>query len=413
MSPVVQVRVCFLIGTFYPVVGGGEKHAQMLSAELVRQGALVQVVTRRSLPGLARTEMIDGVKVHRVPPGGIPRWGKYLMLLPAFLKLVQLRREYDVIYVCGLRVMGWAGMLASRLCGKGCVLRSEACGELSGDFIWNQPGRENTSRKLSFPIRLYLEIRNRLYMHCDRFLSISSVISEEFSESGVPEKQQCRITNGIDPEQFKPIGAVQVLQTRTRLDLPQTGTIFAYSGKLNKGKGLEFLLQMWPEFLKKLPQEKRADIHLVFIGSGGNQFLNCEAELRQAVKDHGLEKQVHFTGYVENVMEYLQCSDAFVFPSESEALGISVIEALSCELPVFAARTGGLVDLIEDGQNGRLLECRNEAAWVDALASYISDSSLVESWKTRARSSVLENFSIARIAEKHIDLFSEVGKASK
>ena len=135
MSP----RVCLLTETFHPVVGGGETHARLLSRALGRLGVEVFVLTRRRTRAMEPRACVDGVSVVRVPPPGFKRFGKYLMLLPVAWKLFSLRSRYDVVYVCGLRVLGVVGVAVSKLLGKRCVLRAESVGEMSGDFLWATP----------------------------------------------------------------------------------------------------------------------------------------------------------------------------------------------------------------------------------------------------------------------------------
>ena len=66
----------------------------------------------------------------------------------------------------------------------------------------------------------------------------------------------------------------------------------------------------------------------MLVGGGKNQSLSCEHELRDFVRSRRLEDVVRFVGYTENVAGYLQAADAFVLPSESEAMPNALIEAL-------------------------------------------------------------------------------------
>ncbi len=392
-------RICLLAGNFYPVVGGGERHAHLLCREWTRRGAKVFVLTRRRTRDLARREQLDGFEVHRVGPTGFARTGKYLMLGPALWQLWRRRNDYDVLYVCGLRVLGFAGILAQALTGKPCVLRAEARGEMSGEFIWKTPeGRTKPLHRLIF--RPLVGLRNLLYRRARHFLSISTPITEEFLACGIPAARIEVIPNGLDLDLFSPAAGESRSALRQRLGLPE-GLLFAYSGKLNRGKGLELLLRVWALYAPAHPQAR-----LVLIGSGAGQHLSCEEELRRFVADRGLEGSVIFTGYVEAVTDYLHASDAFVFPSESEAQGLSVLEALACKIPVIASRIPGIMDMVENGESGTLVEARDEDAWTHALEAFDPDAEATRRQIEAGYATARDRFGIAAICERHLDLFA-------
>ena len=394
-------RVCLLTGSFYPVVGGGETHARLLCAELRRQGVQVCVVTRRRVKATPAHEVIDATPVHRVPPSGVPRFGKYLMLLPALARLVSLRRDYDVVYVCGLRILGIVGILAALLLGKRCVLRSESRGEYSGAFVWGGlDGPPN--RALKFLFGPGLALRNAFLRRADAFLSISGVIRDEYLACGIPAARIVSIVNGIDTRRFAPCPAAERAALRARLGLPD-GRLFMYTGKLNRGKGLEFLLRVWEPWAAAHPSDR-----LVLVGSGAMQFLSCEAELRAFVAQRGLEAAVVFTGNVTNVHEYLKAADVFLFPSENEALPLALLEALSTGLPVVASDIGGVRDIVTDGREGRLVAPNDAAGWTAALGALTADPGLAAAWGAAGRATAMARFSMGHVAEAHLALFRSV-----
>jgi len=394
-------RICVLAGSFHPVVGGGEKHAFLLCRELVCQGLNVVVLTRRRTADLLPLEGMEGFIVHRVRPTGFARLGKYLMLGPVLLWLLRHRNEYDVIYVCGLRVLGMAGGLAGLLAGKPCVLRSEAQGELSGEFIWSPLG-SRPRPLIKMCCAPLVRLRNVLLFKASAFLSISEVISQEYTRCNVSAEKIVQITNGIDAELFAPVSVVQKIALRGCLGLPDK-QIFAYSGKLNRGKGLEMLLRVWARLAALRP-----DIHLVLVGSGGGQYLSCEDGLREYVRARNLESTVTFTGYVQTVHEYMQVADVFVFPSESEALGLALLEAMACEVPALASDIPGVTDIVQDGRNGRLVPAKNEQAWLEAMCWVLDHPQQAHDLATCGRRTVLERFSIAAVADAHKNLFTEL-----
>ncbi len=401
MSDNSQPRILFLISRFYPVVGGGETHALLLSKQIKALGADVFVITRRQDKDLARFETIEGVDTYRIGPSGFGRIGKYLMLPGVFLKLLVLRRRYDIIFVSGLRLLGIPAVIVSMLTGKKCVLRSASCGELSGGFIWDSP---HLAKKpvLTGLFRFCVRLRNRLFRRADGFLGISNAIVKEYRECGVPESKIRLINNGTDTGKYSPVGPDEKKELRQKLGLPG-GKIFAYSGKLNKGKGLEFLLPVWRRVV-----DSNSEVHLALIGSGEGSFLSCERELRDYVARHGLSAHVTFTGYVRNVNEYLQCADVFVFPSQNESLSNALIEALACGLPCLASDIGGISDTVKDGVNGMLLDVDDEDQWLCAIRKVLNDPELVRKWGEAGRERVVNHNSIRRVAEKHMAYFGSV-----
>ncbi len=394
-------RICLLTGSFYPVVGGGETHARLLAGELHKRGAGVFVLTRRRLRESPVQERLDGFRVLRVPPSGFARWGKYLMLPFAYRQLIRHREEYDLIYVCGLRVLGLAGQLAARRLHKPCVLRAESCGELSGDFIWNSPAPVRTGLLKAF-LRHLIAWRNRFYRQADAFISISRVIDEEFAACGIPEERRVLIHNAFDASAFQPATEEEKAVLRKKLGLPQ-GPLFAYSGKLNHGKGLLFLASVWKIFSARHPEA-----HLLLIGSGKNQFLSCEKELRAFVEREGLQNSMHFTGYVHPVTDHLRAADFFVFPTENEALGIALLEALACGLPSLASRVGGIPDIVEDGVSGRLAPVGDLEAWLRGLEELLARGETVRRWPQQGLETVRKKFSPDRVVEEHLKLFARV-----
>jgi glycosyltransferase involved in cell wall biosynthesis len=388
-------KVCVLISTFYPFVGGGETHARLMGREFARRGVGVLVLTRRTDPALPAVEEFEGMTIRRVGPTDSGRTAKYRMLPAAFIQLLARRRDYDAILVSGLRLLGLPAVAAAKWLGKPCVLRAASCGELSGEFIWNSPdGTPSALRRALF--RPLVRLRNRWLFRADRFLAISRAIEREYLACGVSPERIERIPNGTDAERFRPACPEEKSALRRRLGIPGS-PVFAYAGKLNRGKGLEFLLDLWTDFAARRP-----DARLLLIGAGAGQVLSCEEALRAQAGSSGIREQVTFTGYTECADDYLRAADGFVFPSENESLSNAVIEALACGLPCLASNVGGIPDSIEDGVNGRLLPPGDRAAWIDAMEQLARDPASAAAMGARARERALERHDAAAVADRYL-----------
>ena len=137
-------RVCLLTETFFPVVGGGETHARLLASHLNSLGMVTFILTRRSDPKLARFESVKGIPTYRVPPARFGRFAKYAMIPFVVIELARKREMYEVILVCGFRVLGAPAVLAAKLLGKVCVLRAEAEGLAECRRVRPSPTRQSS-----------------------------------------------------------------------------------------------------------------------------------------------------------------------------------------------------------------------------------------------------------------------------
>lgn len=390
-------RICLLAETFHPVVGGGETHARLLARSLNSRGMGVFVLTRRSESGLPRREIVDCTPVHRIPPSGMRRLGKYAMAPLALFALLRRRRDYDMIFVCGFRVLGLPAVIAAKLLGRACVLRAEAQGEMSGEYA-SAHGRLSWAADALF--RLWINLRNAVLKRADAFVAINRPIATEFARCGANISRIYEIPNGVDTRQFRPADAETRRLLRGKLGLPAKGAIAVYSGKLNRGKGLEYLLRAW-----ETVAASSEDARLVLVGSGAGQSLSCEDDLRRQVCERGLDSRVTFTGCVRNVHEYLQASDIFILPSEYEGLPMSVLEAMSSGLPVIASAVGGIPEVVRHLETGILVKPRDSEGLAREIIGLIDSPAHLS---RAGRLAVRERYSIEAVSARYCELFSSL-----
>ena len=393
--------ICFLVEDFYPLIHGVSTQTILLAEQFIRRGVPVTVVTRQLEPEHSARENLNGIEIHRVKPTvGVHRLGKYLMIIPAFLKMAMRRKDYDVIIVADIKVLGTLGVVIAKMFKKTCLLNQVSCGEFNGGFATTF-GPAPT-RIMRYIIRLLISARNHLLMKSDGFVSISSAITDELLQSGVPLEKIYLIYCGIDTRKYAPADGEKKKSLRKKLCLPEKSN-FLFTGRLNRGKGLEYFLKVW----KRLANGYE-NIHLTIIGSGQGHVLSCEEELKKFVNKNGLIHSVSFTGNVKNVNEYLQAGDYFVFPSQSEGLGISLIEAMACELGCVATSVGGILDIIQPDANGLLVPYGDEDLLYKAIKSLIEDDGKFHRIRKEGRKTVYEKFDIERKAEQYLKLFSKL-----
>lgn len=397
-----SLKICIFTETYYPVMGGGEAQARALAGKLVENGCPVLVLTRRSDPAFAKVEQYGEVTVHRLPPAGSSHANKWGLLFTAFPALFKRRREYDLILVSGFRVIGITAVLASKLLGKACILKADSLGEMSGEFFRAGMAKMKLSTT-SVLFRLFLRWRNRILKKADAFAAISSPIAAELRADGVDPRQIHMIPNSVDLQAFFPLSPAEKPALRQRLGLPRKGRLVIYTGRLVSYKGLPLLLRVWQKIAPIYPETT-----LLLVGEGGLDMHNCEAELRAFVDAHDLQQRVMFTGRVQQVQAYLQASDIFVFPTEREAFGISLIEAMACGLAVIATDAGGIPDILQHRQNGLMTKSGADESLADALRTLLDNPALAASLGRAARRTVTEKYSETMATGQYLALFREL-----
>ena len=117
-----------------------------------------------------------------------------------------------------------------------------------------------------------------------------------------------------------------------------------------------------------------------------------------------LGQSVTFSGNVENVHEYLRASDCFVFPTESEAMANSLLEAVASGLPCIASHVGGIPDVVEHNTNGLLVQKGSVEDLTKAIETVLTNSEFAQRLGEEARRTAVEKFEV----DKKIDLLESI-----
>ncbi|MBX3058694.1 MAG: glycosyltransferase family 4 protein [Anaerolineae bacterium] len=398
------LKVCIFTETYYPVIGGGETQARLLADGLAAQGFPVIILTRRSDASLAKVERFGAITVYRLPPvgrGQLKKWGLMFSSVP---RLIQLRHQYDLIFVSGFRIVGVTAVLLGKLLGKSVVLKADSQGEMSGEFFTAGLAKLRLSPS-SFLFRLFVRGRNAVLKRADAFAAITAETAVEMTDAGIPPSAIHMIPNSVDTDRFFPVDAPQKMALRQKLGLPPDGKYVIYTGRLVSYKGLPLLLNVWPEIVRQHP-----DARLLLVGTGGLDIHNCEAELKAAAHANGLQDSIIFTGSVQNVPDYLQASDIFVLPTEDDAFPSSLIEAMTCRLAVVSTPVGAIKIILTDGQNGLLVPPGDFEQLFRAVDSLLTDADLAARLGQAGWQTVQNCYAAEIVNRQYIRLFWAVAR---
>lgn len=142
---------------------------------------------------------------------------------------------------------------------------------------------------------------------------------------------------------------------------------------------------------------------LLMVGDGPERS-NAEWRARNC----GVDRKVHFMGKQDNIEELISISDLLLLPSENESFGLVALEAMACEVPVVASKVGGLPEVVSDGVDGFLVECRNVDAMAQRALAILGEPSRRKEMGKKARDTARSRFCSTRIIPQYEDYYRQV-----
>jgi len=207
--------------------------------------------------------------------------------------------------------------------------------------------------------KLFMMLNSFTFKNVDKLITIS-----KFSKEKIQEKYKIKdvkvISNGIEK-----ILISDKKKLREKLNIPSKVNVILYAGRLTKIKGIEYLLNAFYEIYKK-----NKFTLLIILGYG--EYLET---LKTNCMNLGLLNSVIFTGKKkhEEVIEFMQSSDLFVFPSLDETGGNVLLEAKSSGLPIITTK-----DIIKEGSNGFFIKKKNSKDIKDKIELLLKNKNLMK-----------------------------------
>jgi len=212
----------------------------------------------------------------------------------------------------------------------------------------------------------------------------------------VPEVRIHLVPNGIDLDIFKLTNENKRQQARQLLGI-NASPLIGIIARLSDVKGINVLIKAMPTVLKAMPTS-----NLVIVGQGPE-----EDNLKQITQELGLNNKIHFKNMLNQPQDILPAFDLFVMPSIMEGLGLSVMEAQACGIPVVASKVGGLIDLIQYGVTGFLVEPNDPEALAERIIEALRNPEKLKNMTQRARHNIEEYFSAQRMARETIKVYEQ------
>ena len=179
----------------------------------------------------------------------------------------------------------------------------------------------------------------------------------------------------------------------SREDLGFSGRTFVFgaAGRFSREKGHRVLLDAFSLLQKMLPGQP---MELVLLGEGRE-----ENALRSQARRLGIEARVCFAGFQRRSAAWMKVMNCLVHPSLTDGTPNSVLEAMLLGIPVIATDTGGIPDVIDDGETGLLVEPDSPLAMAEAMKKMVRSSTLRNQLASEAKCRVSQEFSPNRQRE--------------
>jgi len=228
----------------------------------------------------------------------------------------------------------------------------------------------------------------------DRVIAVSRQMREDIlAHFRVAPERVVVIHNGIDPNQFRPTEARDVLARR---GVREPYVLFV--GRITDQKGIFHLLEAAP----KLPP----GVQVVLCASAPDT-PEIEARLKRALPGHPNVVWIGEMVPVEEVVQLYSHASVFVCPSVYEPFGLINLEAMACETPVVASAVGGILEVVEDGKTGVLVEPGRPDALVAAIRALLEDPARGRAMGGAGRHRVEAHFSWTSVATRTREVYQD------
>jgi glycosyltransferase involved in cell wall biosynthesis len=389
-----SVKILQLCIRFPPAPGGAEVHALSISKELIARGHEVKVFTsdlymevpfkRMKNPD----KMVSGIPVKRFKAYSLKKEMHYVFM-PSMFNAV-LKEKPDIIHS---HSYGYFNTNVAAISRK----TKHVPFVLTPHFHppWSMWGGDRRKSLRRFYDRMF---GSRVLNTADRIIGVSEHEMELMSEVGFDKNKIKVIPNGIDFEKFDPIPSGSSFKEHYSI----SGKMVLYAGRLASNKGLTHLINAIPDVLKEFKET-------TFVLIGEDEGL--KKNLKEQAESLGIEDSILFTGHIEDdelFRSSYSASDVFVLPSEYEAFGIVLLEAMACKKPCVATRVGGVPEVIEHEKTGILVDYGDPKALSDSICKLLGDEKTSMEMGDNGRKRVKEKFTWSKVVDELEKVYEDI-----
>ncbi|MFL5867784.1 MAG: glycosyltransferase family 4 protein [Thermoleophilaceae bacterium] len=386
------MRALILSWEYPPLIEGGlARHVRKLAENLAAQDVEVHVLARGREESPAEEE-VEGVLVHRVReperPRDLSEFVAWIEHMNADMLAVGVevgdRHDFDLVHGHDWLVASAGDHLAKRFrCPLVVTIHATEFGRHQG-WVDKHP-------------QSYIHgVERWMANRAERVITCSAYMREHVADIyGLEEDRISVIPNGIDPSELVPVDDLDAL--RSRFARPDERLVLLV-GRLVYEKGFHLALQALPGLIERL-----GDVRFLVAGSG-----TAESELLEQAQELGLHEHGTFLGWIgDDVLHSLyRIADLTVVPSIYEPFGLVALEAMASGCPCLVADTGGLREVVPNGDVGLRFRSRDPESLGQMAERLLTDADLRDRLVAEASEHVL-SFDWADVARQVSGVYRE------
>ncbi len=398
------MNVCLVSGEYPPENGWGgiATYTYYMARALTSLGHRVFVVALVA-PGARACRVDGGVTVHRVSPANahyyLYRVGLRAFDIPAMVRVIETQiavtkavkrlEQHENLHVVEYADSYAAGRWHKRFCRTPYVVKLH-----TPSFVYDGFYRRNRLRAMLMHMERSFITRAAMVTSPSRFQALNAARWLATSPTAIHI-----IPNPIDTDEFSPCLGEKNVDPRV-----------LYSGWLSRLKGADTFAAAVPIVSHRFP---RATFRLAGKETDALEDLPCrQGSITALLRRDGVEKQVHFLGFVprSEMPQIYRDSDVCVVPSRFDNFPYSCLEAAACGKALVGSEVGGIPELVSHCETGILVPKDDPKALADGITRLLLDDELRCAMGKKARAHAVQRFALRPVAEQTADVYARVAR---
>jgi N-acetyl-alpha-D-glucosaminyl L-malate synthase BshA len=369
--------------TCYPTHGGSGVVATELAKVMADRGHQIHFITK-SLPFRLENTYHSNIFYHQVQMLDYPLLGEnsYSLVLASKMASIFKEQQLDLLHVHYAIPHAISACIARQLIAP---IPLPIVTTLHGTDV-SLVGQDPSFKEITcFGIE-----------QSSAVTAVSNYLKKMTQDVFSPHIPVDRIYNFVDSKLFRPIDRSEW----KRQICADSCTVFLHLSNFRPVKRTQDIIRTFAVINEQLPTAA-----LIMVGEGPDL-----QECRQLSQSLGVGHKVHFIGQQNDVVSVINLADIVLFPSAEESFGLVPLEAMACEIPVVAARSGGIPEVVEDGKCGYLCSVGDISSLANRSLELAFNPDLRQKMGKYGRKRAIEHFSPDEIVLQYENIYNRVLK---